>query len=110
KPFLPMPDGYQQPFNPLDKQNLAESIATAIERTRVYKLPPEKFTAAGLYFLYYKGSMELYAPLVSVNRHRFCWPIYIGKGMPPGVRKGAIDEGKKSKRDWGIYDRLSNHV
>ena len=104
-----MPDESHEPFNPLDKQNLAESIALAIERADVHPLAPSPFRAAGLYFLYYNGPFDLYAPLVSFNRGDCHWPIYIGKGMPPGVRKGAVEEGKKSKTVWGIYDRLSNH-
>jgi len=104
-----MPDESYEPFNPLDKRNLAESIAVAIERAFVHSLAPAPFRAAGLYFVYYNGSFDLYAPLVKVNKSGFHWPIYIGKGMPPGVRKGAVEEGKKGNKVWGIYDRLSNH-
>lgn len=105
-----MPDETQKPFNPLDKQNLAESIAIAIDRAAVQPLPPPKFTAAGLYFLYYSGPFEAYAPLVKLNAGGHHWPIYIGKGMPPGVRKGAAEEGGKAQKNKGIYERLKNHT
>jgi len=105
-----MPDETSKPFNPLDKQNLAESIATAIDRAQVQPLPPPKFTAAGLYFLYYSGPYDAYAPLVKFNAGGYYWPIYIGKGMPPGVRKGAAEEGGKALKNKGIYDRLKNHA
>lgn len=98
-----------EPFNPLDKQNLAESIALAIERAPTHRLAPPPFHAAGLYCLYYSGPLEAYQPLVAFNAGDFKWPIYIGKGMPPGVRKGTLEEGKPVKRMWGIYDRLYNH-
>lgn len=104
-----MPDETHEPFNPLDKRNLAESIAIAIERAPVHPLAPPSFKAAGLYFLYYNGPFDAYFPLVKLNQGGCHWPIYIGKGMPPGVRKGAIEEGKKNKQTWGIYDRLYNH-
>lgn len=104
-----MPDETSHPFNPLDKRNLAESIAIAIERAPIHPLTPAPFSAAGLYFLYYGGPFDAYAPLITLNSGGHRWPIYIGKGMPPGVRKGAVEEGKKSKKSWGIYDRLYNH-
>jgi hypothetical protein len=98
------------PFNPLDKKNLAESIAAAIERCPVVPLAAlPAFGAAGLYFLYYAGPFDLYSPIVNFNTTagRFHWPIYIGKGMPPGVRKGSSDN--TQKKSWGIHDRLQNH-
>lgn len=99
-----------EPFNPLDKKNLAESIALAIERCPVVPLASlPSFGAAGLYFLYYSGSFHLYEPIVRFNStagHGH-WPMYIGKGMPPGVRKGSSDT--TQKKSWGIHDRLQNH-
>lgn len=35
------------PYNPLDKRNLAESVASAMLHTPVQKLPPEPFIGAG---------------------------------------------------------------
>ena len=105
-----MPDEASKSFNPLDKQNLAESIAIAINRTPVHPLAPPSFKAAGLYFLYYSGSFKAYAPLVKLNGGGYYLPIYIGKGMPSGVRKGVADDGKKGSQGRGIHGRLSNHV
>ena len=39
------------PYNPLDKRNLAESVASAMLHTPVQKLPPEPFIGAGVYAL-----------------------------------------------------------
>lgn len=41
------------PYNPLDKRNLAESVASAMLHTPVQKLPPEPFIGAGVYAIYY---------------------------------------------------------
>ena len=38
----------------------------------------------GVYALYYKGSTSEYQPIAD-GRH----PIYVGKAVPPGARKGA---------------------
>jgi hypothetical protein len=105
-----MPHETPKSFNPLDKQNLAESIAIAIDRTPVHPLATPSFTAAGLYFLYYSGSFKAYARLVKLNGGGYHLPIYIGKGMPRGVRKGVAEDGKKAGQGRGIYSRLSNHA
>ena len=56
------------PFNPLDKKNLAESIAAAIERCPVVPLAAlPAVGAAGLYFLYYAGPFDLYSPIVNFS-------------------------------------------
>jgi hypothetical protein len=50
--------------------------------------------AAGVYAIYYNGPFKTYAPLVEQNlaaasRGRTQIPIYIGKAVPAGTRKGA---------------------
>lgn len=57
-----------KPFNPLDKRNLGESIADALLNTEIQPLPPEPFTGAGVYVLYYTGSFSAYGQLVEINR------------------------------------------
>lgn len=104
-----MSDEAQTPFNPLDKRNLAETIAIAINRAPVQPLPPTRFRANGLYFLYYTGPFEAYAALVKLNAGRYDWPIYIGKGMPSGIRKGAGDGSGNGVRKGGIQARLGAH-
>ena len=103
-----MPDANPpEPFNPLDKRNLAETIAMAIGRSEVHQVPPTPFNAAGLYFIYYDGPFPAYAPLVASNKDGCVLPIYIGKGMPRGVRKGG-GEAKPGRS--GIHPRLVNHA
>ena len=80
-----------KPFNPLDKRNLGESVADALLETKAQPLPPESFIGAGVYALYYTGSFSAYAQLAEINRNeQFRCPIYVGKAIPAGARKGCI--------------------
>jgi hypothetical protein len=70
-------------FNPLDKRNPGESIATAIFKREVFplkKLPP--FEGAGIYAIYYKGNFPLYKKISEKNKKDFVQPIYAGKAIP----------------------------
>ncbi|MCL2879232.1 MAG: Eco29kI family restriction endonuclease [Treponema sp.] len=95
-------------FNPLDKRNLGESIAEAILRQKVYPLgniPP--FKGAGIYVIYYNGDFTLYKKLSEKNKNDFLQPIYAGKAIPEGGRKGGfvadIPAGEY------LYKRLNEH-
>jgi len=98
------------PFNPLDKTNLGESVAEAMLEQPVRALPPEdSFVGAGIYALYYEGRFSLYEEIAEMNRnglHR--WPIYVGKAVPPGARKGGYGLG--SDPGQALYKRLSEHA
>jgi len=96
-------------FNPLAKKNLGESVAEALLREPVYPLPPHRFIGAGVYTLYYIGDFPLYSEIGRRNRdERFGWPIYVGKAVPAGARKGGfgldIDPGQV------LYRRLCEHA
>ena len=68
------------PFNPLDKRHLGESVASAMLKSPIHPLPPEKFKGAGIYAIYYTGDFEAYQNLAEVNRdNMFSRPIYVGK-------------------------------
>ncbi len=84
-----MPD---EPYNPLEKSNLGESVTKALlERPVVSLPPPEPFEGAGIYAIYYAGSFSAYHELAKNNRHhRWAAPIYVGKAVPPGARKGGL--------------------
>lgn len=80
-----------EPYNPLDKRNLGISVADAILQSEPTVLPPrEPFIGAGLYAIYYAGyTFEPYEPIAAANRDgKFSWPIYVGKAVPSGSRKG----------------------
>src|SRR5271166_4945652 len=98
------------PFNPLDKRNLGESVATALLNRPVGDLPPaDQFTGAGIYVIYYVGPFPLYEPIAVRNReHRFSQPIYVGKAVPPGARKGGFGLG--TAPGTALWGRLREHA
>lgn len=79
------------PFNPLDKQNLGASVAEAMLARPVSPLGAvPDFLGAGIYAIYYTGSFAPYQRLAEANgQGRFVAPIYVGKAVPAGARKGA---------------------
>jgi hypothetical protein len=104
---LPLIPG-EQPYNPLDKDNLAISIAEALLRREIYPLDlPIRFRGAGVYAIYYTGPFPEYAPLTELNRDgRFRYPIYVGKAEPKGQRKGIEGESEGTL----IFSRLNQHA
>jgi hypothetical protein len=98
-----------KPFNPLDKRNLGESVADALLQTVPSPLPPEPFIGAGVYVLYYTGPFSAYGRLSEMNRGgRFLCPIYVGKAVPAGARKGGL--GLDVEHGQALYKRLSEHA
>lgn len=99
------------PYNPLDKKHLAESIVGTLEGCPLEPLPPtEKVLGAGVYALYYAGPNPLYAPLVKANRadRQRPAPIYVGKAVPEGARKGGFDLVAKVGNN--VHKRLNEHA
>ena len=97
------------PFNPLDKRNLGESVADKLLEMEALPLPPEPFIGAGVYAIYYIGSFSAYGPLSEINRNgQFRCPIYVGKAVPPGARKGG--SGLKVDHGQALYKRLAEHA
>jgi len=75
----------------LDKRSLGESVALALLQTDPVPLVGvERFTGAGIYALYYTGAYSPYAEISNRNRDGAAdEPIYIGKAVPEGARKGG---------------------
>jgi hypothetical protein len=95
-------------FNPLDKRNLGVSIADAIFKKDVFSLrslPP--FNGAGIYAIYYKGDFPLYKKICEKNKEDFVQPIYAGKAIPEGGRKGGF--GLDVPIGEYLYKRLNEH-
>lgn len=99
------------PFNPLDKTNLGASVAEAMLEqapTPLGELKP--FYGVGIYAIYYTGEFQAYKSLAERNRDgRFGAPIYVGKAVPKGARKGG-DLGDKASKSKALFDRLREHA
>lgn len=80
-----------QPFNPLDVKNLGETVLGALlARPPVPLMEVGSFIGAGVYALYYTGLEDVYRSISVVNQDlRFEQPIYVGKAVPKGARKGV---------------------
>lgn len=100
----------KEPFDPLNKFNLGNSVADALLSKPV--VPMENlpsFEGAGVYAIYYTGDFELYAPLKRHNIDgKYSWPIYVGKAVPSGARKGGF--GLNSPPGIVLYKRLVEHA
>lgn len=97
------------PFNPLDKKNLGVSVADALLACHVSNLPPDSFLGAGIYAIYYAGGFQAYKPLAQKNRgKKFQAPIYVGKAVPAGARKGGFGLDKPAGNV--LCKRLTEHA
>lgn len=81
-----------QPYNPLDKMNLARSIeAELLTRESITFNQLKGLQGAGVYALYYFGDFPSYAHVAARNSGgKFNQPIYVGKAIPEGGRKGGV--------------------
>lgn len=99
-----------KPYNPLEKQHLGESVADAL--LRGHPIPfgeVRSFKGAGIYAIYYTGDFAPYAPIASRNRDgQFKVPIYVGKAVPPGARKGRF--GLDADPGPALTSRLIEHA
>lgn len=84
-----MSDGL--PCNPRHKTNLGASVADALLGRKPRKLQGlKRFDGAGIYALYYQGMYAPYRRLAALNQGDDPQaPIYIGKAIPEGGRKGG---------------------
>ena len=99
-----------KPFNPLSKSHLARSVADALLATELRPLAPaERFPGAGVYAIYYTGSLPMYSPLIAHNKSsEVPAPIYAGKAIPSGGRKGGMEF--ESAVGHSLFNRLSDHA
>lgn len=90
-------------YNPLDYANLTRNCVEELLRRGPFSLPlNQEFTGAGVYALFYRGSEKVYELVRSVD---CSWPIYVGKAVPPGGRKGAgAQSGTRP-----LYGRIMEH-
>lgn len=98
------------PYNPLDKLNLGRSVAEALLLCPVAPLGTiADLEGAGVYAIYYSGDFAPYRPIADENKSgAFARPIYVGKAVPKGARKGGLSfDASKGK---ALRDRLRQHA
>ena len=95
------------PFNPLDKKHLGESVGQAMLRQPVHSLANlTKFNGAGVYAIYYSGDFPAYQEIAKRNSNRlYTAPIYVGKAVPAGARKGKLSPAATET----LFKRLNDH-
>lgn len=97
-----------EPYNPLDKLNLGLSVANAILNEPLRKLPPGPFSGIGVYAIYYTGKHPAYDVIANFNkREQGGWPVYVGKAIASGGRKGVLSDVSSGKK---LYNRLMKHA
>ncbi len=68
-----------------------------------------KFQGAGVYAIYYSGGLELYKRIrCSTPVPATGVPVYVGKAVPDGARKGV--KGLEKKPGNSLFKRLSDHA
>ena len=100
------------PFNPLDKNNLAESVVTALLEQVAIPLGDirlQTIGGAGIYVIYYAGDFPAYASLSIKSPSQIDnAPIYVGKAVPSGARRGIADS--DSAKGSALSKRLKDHA
>lgn len=95
-------------FNPLAKRNLGKSVVDALLETTALPLKAVGiFPGAGVYAIYYHGSFPNYRPLSQQNQAEATYPIYVGKAIPKGGRKGSSSDA--SLDSTALSKRLQEH-
>ena len=98
------------PYNPLDKLNLAKSIEIELLGREPEPLDElSNISGAGVYAIYYTGDFPAYEPVAVKNRNgAFACPIYVGKAIPKGGRKGGLSLDASSGK--ALAERLTQHA
>lgn len=100
-----------KPYNPLEKENLGKSVADSLIKQKPVPLDSlERFFGAGVYAIYYTGDFDTYSRLGNWNTNPddLNVPIYVGKAIPTGGRKGNIDPDVSAKGS-ALFERLDEH-
>jgi len=99
-----------RPYNPLEKANLAKSIELEIlDQIPMALAAVDDIKGAGIYVIYYSGRYAPYATIrCDVTSATYEQPIYVGKAIPKGGRKGGLT--KDSGRGTALRDRLKQHA
>lgn len=97
-------------YNPLDKINLARSIESELLARSINDLGNvDHLKGAGVYVIYYTGAFPPYALIADENKDGdLKKPIYVGKAIPKGGRKGGLS--KDASKGNALAVRLRQHA
>jgi len=96
----------QEPsYDPLTRIELGRSVVNALLGRPCGRLPPEPFGGIGVYAIYYHGPFDLYGPISAKD---CATPIYVGKAIPRGGRKGLAGLGAHATKE--LFNRLRDHA
>jgi hypothetical protein len=91
----------------------AELIKDAVRffnGTPVQDIPlPTRFFGCGVYALYYIGVHPLYERLSAINRLSYDVPIYVGKAVPHGWRRGRVSDSTLNQTS-ELHSRIMEHT
>ena len=91
-------------FDPLSYDTFAAAVVRALLGTARAPLEPlKRFEGAGVYALYYQGTLPSYSLISKRNI-----PIYVGQAIPEGGRKGGRGLGQVPGEV--LYRRLKDHA
>ena len=91
-------------YNPLDYANLTRNCVEQLMMQGPFDLPlDDSFIGAGVYALFYRGDAKIYS---KVRSPEGVCPIYVGKAVPPGGRKGGVSP--ENARP--LFGRLTEHT
>ncbi len=97
------------PYNPLARLALAKSIEAEIATCVLMPLaglPP--ISGAGVYAIFYTGTLAIYEPLALSFQTDNPRPIYVGKAIPKGGRIGGLNA--VSVASGALRGRLVKHA
>lgn len=90
-------------YDPLDYANLARSVVGALLEADSMPLPPTEFEGPGVYAIYYTGLLDY-----GVSGSPRDVPVYVGKAVPTGARKGSSQSEPVTDRT--LHRRLRDHA
>ncbi|MDX6806155.1 Eco29kI family restriction endonuclease [Terrihabitans rhizophilus] len=98
-------------YNPLARINLARSIeGELLNRPTTPLAEVDHIIGAGMYVIYYVGRFPPYTPVAAANADgQFRMPIYVGKAIPKGGRKGGLNE-NAAAGGTALAERLRQHA
>ena len=67
------------------------------------------FSGAGVYAIFYNGSSPLYTRLQDTEDLKEWYPIYDGKAIPKGGRKGRKRRKEEEANGRALWERLTDH-